>query len=129
MKKYNYYFTCVESDGATPKTYELLNSTVRFSYIRSVAYTSSQSLKMSCLFLESMELDNDKSIKDLYKFFTTISGGQFTCEQYSESGEKVFEINSEILGADLSINNGVSTTDENQRGFSFSLKLNFKEEV
>ena len=129
MKKYNYYFSCVEEDGASSQTYELLNCGLRFNYMKNIAYTAGDSSKMSCLFLESGSIESDKEIKDFFKFFEGLSGGHIVCKQYeAETNSLTFEFEGNLIGVDMSINNGFSTTARDSRGFALAVKVNFKED-
>ena len=128
--KYNYYFTCVEYEGAEPKTYELLNSSIRFSYIRNMIYgVNNTAPKMCSLILESETLEGDEAINNLFDFFTSIKGGSFKCEQYLAEGNhvKTFVIEKQLLAVNLNINGGVNSMNEDNRGFTLTLKLDFEE--
>ena len=126
MREYSYHFSC-KKDGEETKSYELNNSDVRFSYIRGISYTDANASKLCSLILESLNLESDQKLKDVFKYFNSLKGGILTCEQFGADGEKTFIIESEILAANLSINSGMGMESPNGRGFSLSLKLDFRE--
>lgn len=126
MRQYSYHFSC-KKDGEEAKVYELMNSDVRFSYVRGISYTDANSSKLCSLILESMTIESDETLKDVFRYFNTLNGGILTCEQFGTDGKKTFVIESEILAANLTINSGFGMESPNERGFSLTLKLDFRE--
>lgn len=127
--RYNYYFSCVENDNTPAQEYSFTDSDVRFSYVRNVNYSGANNFHMCSLILESLSVENDVVLNNLFDYLKTLHGGILTVRQYdADTNVETFMIENEVLAASVSINNGFNVLDQkNTRGFALSLKVEFNE--
>ena len=127
--KYNYYFSCVEHDDVPAQEYSFTDSDVHFSYVRNVNYSGANNFHMCSLILESLSVENDVVLNNLFDYLKTLHGGILTVRQCdADTKVETFVIKNEVLAASVSVNNGFNVLDQkNTRGFALSLKVDFNE--